>query len=35
MLLFSAIGHQERAEPDAAARIQRAISDLRAALGAH
>jgi hypothetical protein len=35
MLLFSAIGDLQRAEPDAAARIQRAISDLRAALGAH
>jgi hypothetical protein len=34
MLLLSAIGHQQRAEPDAAARIQSAISDLRAALGA-
>jgi|SRR5688572_30616275 hypothetical protein len=35
MLLFSAIGHQQRAEPDAAVRIRSAISDLRAALGSH
>jgi len=35
MLLFSAIGDQQRAEPDAAGRIQCAISDLRAALGPH
>jgi len=35
MLLFSAIGHQQRAEPDAASRIRSAISDLRGALGAH
>lgn len=34
MLLFSAIGDLQRAEPDAASYIQRAISDLRAALGA-
>lgn len=34
MLLLSAIGDQQRAEPDAASRIQSAISDLRAALGA-
>jgi len=33
MLLLSAIGDQQRAEPDAASRIQSAISDLRAALG--
>lgn len=35
MLLLSAIGDQQRAEPDVARRIQSAISDLRAALGAH
>ena len=35
MLLLSAIADQQRAEPDAASRIQSAISDLRAALGAH
>lgn len=35
MLLLSAIGDQQRAEPDAASRIQSAISELRAALGAH
>ena len=34
MLLFSAIGDLQRAEPDAASRIQSAISDLRTALGA-
>ena len=33
MLLLSAIGYQQRAEPDAASRIQSALSDLRAALG--
>jgi hypothetical protein len=34
MLLFSAIGQQQRAETDAASRIQSAVSALRAALGA-
>jgi hypothetical protein len=32
MLLFSAIGHLQRAEPDAAVRIRSAISDLRDSL---
>ena len=32
MLLLSAIGARQRAEPDADSRIQRALSDLRAAL---
>ena len=34
MMLLSAIEDRQRAEPDAGSRIQSALSDLRAALGA-